>query len=278
MRMKSVTRLLTLALVFMMTLSIPALAESCALCGKETGNDAYLCAACLLGLMEEKDVSGGLEITDVLANDDGSVTILWADAAENGPYTVYYELLEKAPVPFGWTAAKAVNGSGIILTQLAPGTSYVFTVTNAAGNKAEHTYYAPKVVNGNEIGARIGVTTQKMYESRTKTPWVASEIALDNGIEHGLYLRMDYSMLKKTRYYAYCLVVEAPNGFADVVTSGNVTLTYGKSTLPAWSFIRMDDYFSYLERYYGGIPAGEYKASMYFDGKFVHSDVFNVAE
>lgn len=278
MRRNTLTRLLLLALVLMMTLSIPARAESCALCGKETGNEAYLCAACLLNLMEEKDVSGGLEIIGAAANEDGSVTLFWEDAAENGPYTVYYELLESAPVPFGWTAAQDAYGSGIILTQLAPGMSYKFTVADASGNKAEYTYYAPKVVNGNEIGARIGVTTQKMYESRTKTPWVASEIALDNGIEHGLYLRLDYSMLKKTRYYAYSLAVEAPNGFADVVASGNLTLTYGKSTLPAWSFIPMDDYFSYLERYYGGIPAGEYKVTMYFDGKFVHSDVFNVAE
>lgn len=278
MRTNPVTRLVMLALVFMMTLSIPARAEDCALCGKETGNDAYLCAACLLGLMEEKDISGGLEITGAAANEDGSVSLFWEDAAENGPYTVYYELLERAPVPFGWTAAKDVYGSGINLTQLVPGMSYVFTVADAAGNKAEYTYYAPKVENGNEIGARIGMTTLKLYDCRTKAPWSASEIAQDNGVGHGLYLRLDYSMLKKTRNYAFALAVEAPNGFADVVLSGHLTLTYGKSTLPAWGYIPVDDYFSYLERYYGGVPAGEYRVTMYFDGKYVHSDVFNVGE
>ena len=51
MRLKLFTRLMTLALVLMMILSVPALAASCALCGKDSGSDAYLCAACLLGLL-----------------------------------------------------------------------------------------------------------------------------------------------------------------------------------------------------------------------------------
>ena len=134
MRTNMITRLLLLAMVLLLTMILPAYADSCALCGKESGNENYLCADCLLGLLEEKDVSGGLEIIGAAPNEDGSVTLVWDDAAANGPYTVYYELLERAPVPFGWTAASGVYGNAVTFTQLVPGTSYVFTVEDASGS------------------------------------------------------------------------------------------------------------------------------------------------
>ncbi len=279
MRTKTVTRLFSLALVFMMTLAVPALAEECILCGAESGSDAYLCADCLLELLAEKDVSGGLEITDVAVNDNGSVTLSWSDSAGSGPYNVYYELLERAPVPFGWTAAAGMTGNAITLTQLVPGVSYVFTVEDAAGSRVEAVYYAPKVEDGNEIGAKIRIHTKLRKDRKVlEYPWSASEIAEDNGREHGLYVKMAYSMLRKTRYYAFCITVEAPNGFADVIYSGDLTLNYGKSEVPAWGFVELDDYFSYLERYYGGVPTGEYKVSMHFDGKHVYTVTFDVSE
>ena len=79
MRTNLFTRLAALALVLMMTLCLPAAAESCALCGKDTGSDAYLCAACLLDMLAEKDISGGLEITGVETGEDGLVTLTWKD-------------------------------------------------------------------------------------------------------------------------------------------------------------------------------------------------------
>ena len=279
MRRNPVTRLLALALVLMMTLSLPALAEGCALCGKETGSDTYLCAGCLLELLAEKDVSGGLEITGAALGNDGSVLVSWEDAADNGPYTVYYELLDRAPASFGWTAARNVRGNGVILRQLVPGVSYVFIVEDASGNRAEYVYYAPAVENGNEIGAKIRIHTKVRNQRNVlELPFSASEIMENNGKEHGLYMKLAYSMLRKTRYYAFSVTVEAPNGFADVVLSGDMTLNYGKSEVPAWGFIGLDDYFSYLDRYYGGVPTGEYLVTMNFDGKPAYTVSFEVRE
>ena len=279
MRRNPVTRLLALALVLMMTLSLPALAEGCALCGKETGSDTYLCAGCLLELLAEKDVSGGLEITGAALGNDGSVLVSWEDAADNGPYTVYYELLDRAPASFGWTAARNVRGNGVILRQLVPGVSYVFIVEDASGNRAEYVYYAPAVETGNEIGAKIRIHTKVRNQRNVlELPFSASEIMENNGKEHGLYMKLAYSMLRKTRYYAFSVTVEAPNGFADVVLSGDITLNYGKSEVPAWGFIALDDYFSYLERYYGGVPTGEYLVTMNFDGKPAYAVSFEVGK
>ena len=279
MRINMLTRALSLAMALLLTLVLPAYAESCALCGKESGNENYLCAECLLGLLEEKDVSGGLEIVGAAPNEDGSVTLLWDDAAANGPYNVYYELLERAPVPFGWTAASGVKGNALTLTQLVPGVSYVFTVEDADGNKADFIYYAPNVKLGNEIGAKIRIDT-KMRNGRNHLgiPFYVGDIQRPDTREHGLTLKLSYSMLKYTRHYAFSISVEAPNGFADVVHTGSVTLNYGKSEVSAWNFLNLEDYFGYLERYYGGVPAGEYIVTMNFDGKPACTATFTVYE
>ena len=278
MRGKPVMRLL-LMLSALLLLALPAAAEGCALCGSETGSDAYLCADCLLGLLAEEDVSGGLTVEGVFPNADGSVTLTWSDTADNGPYSVYYELLERAPVPFGWTAATGVRGSAVTLSQLAPGVSYVFAVEDASGNRVEKAYYAAAMQLGNDIGAKIRIHTKVRYDDKDLyLPFSASEIMQDNGKAHGLYLKMAYSMLARERNYAFSLTVEAPNGFKDVVLSGALTLNYGKSEVPAWGFIALDDYFSYLERYYGGVPTGEYKVTMNFDGKPAYAVCFGVRE
>lgn len=278
MRTNMITRLL-LVMVLMMTMVLPAQADSCALCGKESGNANYLCADCLLGLLAEKDISGGLEIVGVMPNEDGSVTLIWDDAAANGPYTVYYELLERAPVPFGWTAVRGVYANAVPLEQLVPGVSYVFTVEDASGNKADFIYYAPNVKMGNEIGAKIRIIT-KMRNGRNhlNIPFYVGDIQRPDSREHGLHLKLSYSMLRYTRDYAFSISVEAPNGFADVVFSGDVTLNYGKSEVAAWNFLNLEDYFGYLERYYGGVPAGEYIVTMNFDGIPACSATFVVNE
>ena len=166
-----------------------------------------------------------------------------------------YELLNSAPVPFGWTAAQNVHRQSVTIQHLAPGVGYVFTVTDATGSKAEYVYCPTMPENGNEIGAKIRIHTKLRHgETVLEYPFSASEIMLDNGKEHGLYMKLAYSMLRKTRNYAYCVTVEAPCGFKDVVLDGHMTLNYGKSETPAWGFIGLDTYFSYLERYYGGVP------------------------
>ena len=57
---------------------------------------------------------------------------------------------------------------------------------------------------------------------------------------------------------SFQIAIEAPNDFSDVVFSGTLELHHGKSSIPVWGFIPVDDYFALLEKYYGGIPTGEY--------------------
>ncbi len=281
MRISRLFRSLALTLALVLMTSGAALADPCVLCGKESGTDAYLCTACLLDLLEEDDLTGGMTIAAPVYNTDGTVTLTWQDPAGNAPYTVYYERLEKAPVPFGWTAAEGLRDASITLSRLVPGASYLLTVVDAAGNKIQTPYYAPTPGDGNEIGAAIRIKTLRRSVAgrySNEVVYSAKDIAADDGYIHGLYLRLSYSVLARNRHYAFCITVEAPGGFADVIFSGTLDLHHGRSQLPVWDLIPLDGYFDMLTNYYGGIPTGEYKVTMHFDGDLVDTKTFLVQE
>lgn len=269
--------LLTIGLICIMS---TALAESCAVCGNDTGRDSYLCASCMLRLLQGEHVASPLEITEAVRNDDGTVTITWTDEEGNAPYDVYYELLESAPTPFGWTAASGTSETSCTFTRLVPGVSYLFTLEDSRGNKAEYIYYAPVPQTDTEIGATIRVKPRtydgKQYKDRV---YISPDKAVREGAEeYGLYVRVNYSPLKKNRTYNFLLVVEAPGGYSEVVYSGTLMLHHGRSHLPVWGYVPLADYFDILDEYYGGVPSGDYIVTLYFNGAKVHSDTVPVHE
>lgn len=280
MRKHALLRLCALVTALLLLGATPALAASCSLCGSETGSDDYLCTSCLLALLHQEREDAPLTIDGAVQNADGTVTVTWTDDPANGPYTVLYELLETAPVPFGWTAAEGVTEASCTLTRLVPGVSYVITVVDGQGLRDEITYFAAVPGTDREIGAKIRLKPIQRIDrsARKKTAFSASEIAQENETEHGLYLRLTYSTLARTRRYAFQIAVEAPNGFSDVIFSGNLELHHGVSAIPVWGFIPMDDYFALLQDYYGGIPTGEYDTTLYFNGQKVWSAPFTVNE
>ena len=279
MRKHALLRLIALATVLSLLLMTPAFAASCTLCGGETGSDDYLCTNCLLALLNQEREPVPMEIS-LAQNENGTLCVSWTDEAGNAPYTVRYELLQAAPVPFGWTAAEGVTEREVTLTRLTPGVSYVITVQDSQGQSVQATYYAPIPGTDSEIGAKIRLKPMNRIGRSTKrqVSFSASEIAQENETQHGLYLRLTYSTLSRTRNYAFQIAIEAPNGFADVVFSGTLELHHGKSAVPVWGFIPVDDYFDLLQNYYGGVPTGEYDVTMYFNGQKVYTAPFTVSE
>lgn len=266
--------LLTLMLAFTAT----ALADDCTLCGSDTGRDSYLCASCMLRLLEGEHIASPLEVTGVTQNADGTVTLAWTDEAGNAPYCVYYELLDSAPTPFGWTAADDTSETSCTFTRLVPGVSYLFTIEDCRGNKAEHIYYAPTPGTDTEIGARIHVKPRTFDGNQYKTRvYFSPDKAVREGAEeYGLYVRIDYSYLKKNRTYNFLLTIEAPGGYSEVVYSGVLQLHHGRSHLPTWGFVPVDDFFDVLDEFFGEIPSGDYIVTLYFNGAKVHSDTVPV--
>lgn len=277
---KLISRITALTLALMLLMLTPAVAATCVLCGGETGSEDYLCTKCLLALLNQEPEIVPLSITDAVQQEDGTVLLTWADEANNGPYTVRYELLEAALVPFGWTAATGVAGCTFTLDRLVPGVSYVITVEDSLGQTDTVTYFAPTPGTDRDIGAKIRLKPVTRVDRSTKqrTAFSAAEIAEVNETAHGLYLRLTYSPLARNRHYAFQISVKAPNDFVDVIFSGTLDLHHGKSSIPVWGFIPMDDYFALLENYYGGIPTGEYTVTMYFNGNKVWSEPFTVNE
>ena len=164
----SAYRVIVLVLALTILLMTPALAASCTLCGSDTGSDDYLCTDCLLSLLVATKEENPLEITGTVQNADGTVTLSWTDSEGHAPYAVYYELLETASVPFGWTAAAGITDTSLVLDRLVPGVSYVITVADALGQTAETTYFAPIPQEDTEIGAKIRFKAMRRTGRLTK--------------------------------------------------------------------------------------------------------------
>ncbi len=278
---RTLLRILALATALLCLMTTSAFAATCVQCGGETGSDDYLCTGCLLALLHQERESVPLEIVSAEQNTDGTVTVAWTDDAANGPYTVYYEPLEAAPIPFGWTEATDVTENSFTLIHLVPGVSYVITVQNALGQTAKITYFAPTPGADTAIGAKIRITPMRRTAPRTtkrQTVYSANDINADNGVQYGLYLQLSYSTLRATRHYTFQIAIEAPNGFSDVILCGTLELHHGRSSVPAWGFVPLDDYFRLLKTYYGGVPTGEYDVTLYFNGQKVHSQPLTVVE
>ena len=277
---RSILRLTAAVMSLLFLMMVPAFAASCTRCGADTGSDDYLCTDCLIALLNTRKEAAPVQITGAVQNADGTVTVTWTDDAGCGPYTVFYELLEAAPTPFGWTAAENLTGTEITLDRLVPGVSYIITVADCNGMTDEYTWFAPVPGTDTEIGAKFRFKPMRRTGRMTKRhpSFSATDIAADNEALHGLYLRLTYSMLAKTRSYAFQITVKAPNDFTDVIFSGTLELLYGRSAVPVWGFIPVDDYFELLQSYYGSIPTGEYDVTLYFNGNEVYTEPFTVVE
>lgn len=82
-------------------------------------------------------------------------------------------------------------------------------------------------------------------------------------------------MLARAREYRYHFVIAAPNGYSQV-WDGTLKLPAGRSSLGAWQFFDLTDYFNNVERWYYEIPIGYYGFRLYYDDVHVLTERFYV--
>ncbi len=275
MRRALIARLLLLSLLLSLLIS-PALADPCVQCGKEAGEGEYLCTSCLVSMLETTPAN--LSLRRICRDYWGHVRVQWNDPDGNAPYRVTYRLLHDAPVPFGWTDAEGITTNHHTLTRLAPGVGYVITVEDAAGHTLHCTWQQEPATMAQSIGAKLLLDTAVTSPEglRQLTAFTLSQLASDNS--HQLAVQPIYSRLAYGHLYSFHLTVTAPNGFTDVVYSGDLDLGPGQTHLETWDHIPMDGYFGYLTRYYGGVPTGAYRVTLYLNGAEAANGCFTIAE
>lgn len=220
-----------------------------------------------------------LEIDEIVTNEDGTITLTWTDPANAAPYTLGYELYDSAPLPFA-CAINDIADTSYTCQWLAPGVSYMLYVTNAQGDMSSvYAYMAPEVVEENKLGTRIRVNTRVRTDTGIREQaYSAADIAEHlYETEYLVAMEITYSQLARARKLRYTVCAVAPNGYAEVLTDGLITLPAGESTLPT-QFLSLDSFFDTLQSFYYGIPAGEYTLALYYDGKLVQQTPFTVQE
>ncbi len=279
MRCKMFLRMAIFALILSLCAGA-ALAEGCSLCGGERDTEDAVCTDCFVKLLTGEMTPSPLNITGAQKNVDGTVTIAWEDAGDGAPYRVLYELLDAAPVPFGWTDCAMTRQTAHTFARLVPGVHYVFTVVDIKGNQARYTYFADPVAEDRSIGMHFFADT--LWRTKENyafyEPLTLADFASDKAVSFELYVVPRYSELRAPRAYQMQLGLTAPNGYRDIIFSGSITLGAGRTHLPDWNEVPMNDFFTCLEKYYGGIPAGEYVVTMYLNGAEAYERSFIISE
>ncbi len=266
---KLISRLLLLCLLFSCVFPVSAYADyTCPNCG-----------ASFSSLMSRNFHKGlctvsALKITSVTSNDDGTVTVRWSGGT--APYSVHYEFEDPAPNDFWWTEEESTYSTRCILPYLAPNVDYILTVKDANGKKATYNY-CQYTYTYNEIGtqADIKLRIREYGETRNVSRFSASDIESSWNTAYGLYIKLSYSMLARAREYRYRFVIAAPNGYSQV-WDGTLNLPAGRSSLGAWQFFDLTDYFNSVERWYNEVPIGYYEFRLYYDDVHVLTERFYV--
>ena len=235
----------------------------------------------------KKETNFGLNIESVTSLGDGTVSIVWADATRNPPYTVAFENYVSDDVESRaqyqetrWNLAEDYPESTLITPWLTPEQKVWIFVTDSNDNTATYLFTPQKAPVYSEF--KVTVTHEKRYKEGDKVTSLEAFKASDieatletENSDYGFYAQLQYPMLAKERTYCCHTVITYPNGTTYSYTEEATTLPKGKSDL-YWEFYSLRGALSTAISQYGEIPVGDYSFTVYFDGQFVTEFPFEI--
>lgn len=229
----------------------------------------------------------GARLTGCEMAENGSLTVTWSDPDSCGPYRLSYsvcvsEALESPAQQkqVKWLADSLIQGRSFTLIDCIPGVSYWFFLEDSQG----HTDV--KLLTAGEKKKTALFTTTKLYvrcrvqNGDTVTAADSFSAAILNSrdlgaCEYGVYLRLTHDEISRGTDLLGLLAIYDPNGFpltADVETWSVAR----KSNQTEIDFFDLSWYWGELEKEYGSVPEGVYRAELYFDGDYVAEGSFTI--
>lgn len=208
---------------------------------------------------------------------DGMVSIMWkADGETN--YQIRYMLKRSDDVQADLAAA---NGLGYfyqestlglcVLRRLVPGESYWIGVFDEEGRG----HYAPftpleEVKPFTAFSNYLsGWPKLRAGGEDVKVDAFSQEDLDDAGKEPGVLLGMMFNNPGDEYKPGAQIVMEAPNGAKKVVAVTTITFGANKADVSGWNFVSLKEYFDLMKNRFGMVPAGDYKLTVYLDGKLL---------
>lgn len=275
-------RMRLLALVMIMMLAMPFVsalaAVSCSSCSRSV--DTATCNYCpYCGAR----VQSKMEITELRAGNDGTVSLAWKDGGNNGPYTVLYRYYvdenyfsDTQQKQIYWNNGDPAAARSAVLNAFVPGYDYWVMVEDKNGDVVRELYRSPVV----HFFEDFNITTElkPMVKSGSTRNQLSSFSAKDlkNGTGYGIKLRMNFSSQSRNKTYTVMVAFVDPYGvpiregfFTDVVIERGWD-NWG------WDFYNLDWYFDRVEQMYDTAPAGKYTALVFLNGQLAVSEQFSV--
>lgn len=224
------------------------------------------------------------EITGVTESSTGSVTITWKDSAGKAPYKVLYECFMESNVTgslqqkqLRFTGESNVYGKSATLTRLVPGQSYWLFIRDADGDYATYAYHPGSCRNFPDFPVKLTREYRVSKGSEVSKISGLSAANMESGKHsYGMYVRLDYSQLKKERHYVGRVAVATPDGtILQVTYIEDFELPSGRSNT-YWKMYNLDTAVANAKTMYGYVPTGTWTWSLYFDDMFVNSMDFTV--
>ena len=220
----------------------------------------------------------------------GHITVYWQDPYNAPPYALTYEYaeetLDRQPVFY----EKIAEGQSCTLDYLAPGGTYILTVTNALGDTGETVISlpAPAPYEDGKLKARHFSLNALPYRQKADQPeardtrkrivFHADEMTESiNQYDYGVRIELSFPELARDRECEAQVVLAAPGGFIRTYSLGTVTLPHFKadSVKLYWDFVGKE-FFSDLYSLNQTISVGSYTVSYYLDGMLAAETQFHI--
>ena len=218
----------------------------------------------------------GVIIGNLITQADGSLLLSWVGG--EAPYKVRYTLKRSEDYdadvrdPNGtgrWIFSDACVDTWCVVTDLIPGCPYWISVLDAGGEGRVIAYEPDPAAPYTDLSVSLEVIPRsRTGETVTDLACLPVDTAgLEDGVDHGAYIYLDYDNPGAARTVRYTLVLTMPNGAALVDFDQTVELGSGTGRSLGFSFYNAEWYLNFMRSRFGSLPEGDIRVDVYLDGK-----------
>lgn len=227
--------------------------------------------------------NNGLRVTNLKLNDNGTVTVSWADNG-HGPFSVNYVdcwsndiEADKKNIRTSacWSAATSLRTTTMTLEYLIPGHAYWIEVVDSRGNSCDVVCNMPSFGVAN-MGMQVSITPRVRDAGEVIDYGALSAKSLNQNYseEYGLLMQLTYDAATVKSQKHGQVVLTLPNGVCFCLSAFDLkTSARGHYN---WNFYDLDETFALIKQWYGKVTEGKYTVDIYVDGKLAGSTIFRI--
>lgn len=229
----------------------------------------------------------GVKFGNLITKEDGTLLLSWVGG--EAPYRVRYVVKRSESYdddvanPNGtgrWLFTDSCMDTYITVDQLIPGKPYWISVLDASGEGRVIAYEPESAGTFTDFDVSLEIIPRsRAGETTTDLDYLPPDKAgLEDGVDHGAYIYLDYSNPGPAVSVRYTLVLTLGNGAALVDFDQTVEMGSGADRSLGFSFYNAEWYLNHMRNRFGGLPEGDITVDIYLDGKHAATGTIPLGE